>query len=36
MIVEIALATMTHPDQWWHTDDATLATVIDLLDQERE
>jgi hypothetical protein len=31
--VEIALATHTHPDQWQDTDDATLATVLDVLDQ---
>lgn len=34
MIVQIALATMTHPDQWWATDDTTLATVLDELDDE--
>jgi len=30
-VVEVALATSTHPDQWWDTDDATLATVLDVL-----
>ena len=34
MICEIAIATNTHPDQWWKTDDQTLATVIDILDTE--
>ena len=34
MIVAVALATMTHPDQWWGTDDATLATVLELLEPE--
>ena len=36
MIVALALATMTHPDQWWHTDDATLATALDLLEEATE
>lgn len=36
MIIEIALATMTHPDQWWETDDVTLATAIDILDKAQE
>lgn len=34
MIVQLALATMTHPDQWWHTDDTTIATAIELLADE--
>lgn len=33
MICAIALATSTHPDQWWATDDTTLATIIDLLEE---
>lgn len=36
MIIEIALATMTHPDQWWDTDDATLATALEILDEMQE
>ena len=35
MIVAIALATQTPPSAWWDEDDATLATVIDLLDEAR-
>ena len=31
MICQIALATMTAPRDWWGEDDATLATVIELL-----
>jgi len=31
MIVALAIATHTHPDQWWETDDITLATAIDIL-----
>lgn len=36
MIVELAIATMTHPDQWWSTDDATIATAIDVLERAQE
>jgi hypothetical protein len=32
--VEIAIATNTAPRDWWEEDDATLATVLDVL-QER-
>jgi hypothetical protein len=31
MIVEIAVATNTAPGQWWDADDATLATVVEVL-----
>ena len=31
MIVAVALATHTHPDQWWDTDDAVIATALDVL-----
>jgi len=31
MIVQIALATMTAPRDWWDEDDATLATALELL-----
>ena len=34
MIIQIALATGTAPRDWWNEDDATLATVIELLDRE--
>jgi hypothetical protein len=36
MIVDLALATMTHPDQWWNTDDATIATALEILDESTE
>jgi hypothetical protein len=36
MIVQIALATQTAPSQWWNEDDATLATVIDELEDRAE
>ncbi len=36
MIVQLALATMTHPDQWWHTDDAVIATAIEILDETED
>ena len=36
MIVAIALATRTAPAQWWDEDDATLATVLELLEAEGE
>lgn len=36
MICEVAIATMTHPDQWWTADDATLATVLEILDESTE
>jgi hypothetical protein len=32
MIVELAIATRTHPDQWWDTDDAVIVTALDVLD----
>jgi uncharacterized protein YaeQ len=31
MIVELAIATQTAPEQWRHEDDATIATAIDVL-----
>ena len=34
MICQIAVATSTHPDAWWDTDDVTLATVIDVLAEQ--
>jgi hypothetical protein len=36
MICALALATRTHPDAWWSTDDATLQTVIDLLGESND
>jgi len=36
MIIEIAVATHTSPRDWWHEDDVTLATVIDVLDEIAE
>jgi hypothetical protein len=34
--VEVALATHTHPDTWLDTDDAMLATVLDVLAEQAE
>jgi len=34
MIVEIAVATSTAPAQWWGEDDATLATVVAVLEEQ--
>lgn len=36
MIVAIALATQTAPRDWWDEDDATLATALDLLEEQAE
>ncbi len=36
MIVQIAIATGTAPSAWWDEDDATLATVIDELEDAAE
>ncbi len=36
MIVEIAVATQTAPADWWDEDDATLATVLDVLDEHAQ
>jgi hypothetical protein len=36
MIVQIAIATGTAPSAWWTEDDATLATVIDELEDAAE
>ena len=36
MIVQIALATGTAPAHWWNEDDATLATVIDELEDQAD
>jgi hypothetical protein len=33
MIVAIALATNTPPSAWWDEDDATIATVLDILNE---
>jgi hypothetical protein len=33
MICQIAVATGTAPSSWWDEDDATLATVIELLEE---
>jgi len=27
---------MTHPDQWWTTDDVTIATALQILDESTE
>jgi hypothetical protein len=32
--VAVAVATGTHPDQWVTTDDAMLATVLDVLREQ--
>jgi hypothetical protein len=34
MIVALALATQTAPAHWWNEDDATIATAIELLEQQ--
>jgi hypothetical protein len=31
MIVELALATRTHPDEWRDTDPRIVATAVDVL-----
>lgn len=36
MTVEIALATQTAPSAWWEEEDATLATVLDILNRQAE
>jgi hypothetical protein len=36
MIVSIALATSTAPRDWWGEDDATLATALDLLQEQHD
>jgi len=36
MIVAIALATSTAPRDWWDEDDATIATALDLLDEQQQ
>jgi hypothetical protein len=36
MIVALALATQTAPAHWWDEDDATLATAIELLEEQAE
>jgi hypothetical protein len=36
MIIAIALATSTAPRDWWDEDDATLATALDLLDEQQQ
>jgi hypothetical protein len=33
LIVEIAIATHTSPNDWWKADDATLATALDVLER---
>ena len=33
MIVAIELATNTPPSAWWDEDDATIATVLDILNE---
>lgn len=35
-MVEVALATNTHPDQWTSTDDRLIATVLDVLAEQAE
>lgn len=34
--MQIALASMTAPADWWDEDDATIATALELLDHERQ
>jgi hypothetical protein len=34
MIVALALATQTAPAQWWGEDDATIATAIEILEEQ--
>ena len=34
LICEVALATQTAPSQWWEEDSATLATVLQLLEEQ--
>ena len=34
--MEIAVATMTAPAQWWDETDATLATVIEVLEERAD
>jgi hypothetical protein len=36
MIVDLALATRTHPDQWWSTDDVVIATALEILEESTE
>lgn len=36
MIVELALATQTAPRDWWHEDDATIATALTVLAERAE
>jgi hypothetical protein len=34
MVVAIALASGTAPAAWWHEDDATIATALELLERQ--
>ena len=34
MIVDLALASGTSPADWWEEDDATLATALDILQEQ--
>ena len=34
MIVEIAVATNTHPGPWFMEDEATIMTVVDILEKQ--
>jgi hypothetical protein len=36
LIVEIAVATNTHPGPWFHEDEATIMTVVDILEKQAE
>ena len=36
LIVSLAVATSTSPSDWWHEDDATIATALQLLEEARE
>jgi hypothetical protein len=35
MVVAIALATMTAPSAWWDEDDATIATALEILEDQQ-
>jgi hypothetical protein len=36
MVVAIALATATAPAAWWDEDDATIATALELLNEQQD
>jgi hypothetical protein len=35
-VVEVALATRTAPRDWWDEDDETLATALELLQEQAD